>query len=307
MADSCNSEKVSAPEEEEGAIRRDSLQNASASRWSVTDELTRALPLATVTPLESDPEADEDWLEIIAEVDAIVECLGGSAPISYLSSKLIKRTEEAAQVKRHATAGKLVYLWTSGYLLHNDDRFTSQSEFTPALNPPAKISWRPAVEKQLTTSTALDGIVIRPPLIYGGSGSITALIFKQARIAGKESKISWPGSPGLRWPTAHVDDVAQAFRLAVEKAPLVRGLVLDVANSAAESINALLDHLCAYTGRPADGWEYRKSASPLENALVRTVVVRSSRATSLLGRRPTKLSLIDGLPRYFETFKSYTH
>lgn len=255
-----------------------------------------------VTPLQSDPANDDKWLEPIAIVDAVIDCLGGSAPISDLSAKLIKKTEEAATAKRHPTAGKLVYVWTSGYLLHNDDRFNSQSELTPALNPPAKVSWRPAVEKQLTSSTILDGTVIRPPLIYGGSGSITALIFKQAL---GEGKISWPGSPGLRWPTAHIDDVAQAFRLAVEKAPLVKGLILDVANPSTESIDALLSHLCAYVGKPADAWEYREAKSPLDEALIRTVIVRSPRAQSLLGWYPTKLSLIDGLPRYFETFKSY--
>ncbi|CAO1622148.1 unnamed protein product [Parajaminaea phylloscopi] len=255
-----------------------------------------------ITPLQSDPASDDKWLEVITEVDAIIDCLGGSAPIADLSAKLIKKTEEASSAKRHPTAGKIVYIWTSGYLLHNDDRFSSQSEFTPSLNPPAKVSWRPAVEKQLTSSTVLDGTVIRPPLIYGGSGSITALIFKQ--FLGND-KIKWPGSPGLRWPTAHVADVAQAFRLAVEKAPLVKGLILDIANPATESIDALMNHLCAYTGKPADAWEYRAPASPLDDALVRTVIVRSPRATSLLGWQPTKLSLIDGLPRYFETYKAH--
>ena len=229
--------------------------------------------------------------------------MGGSAPIADLSAKLIKKTEEAIS-KRHPSAGKLTYIWTSGYLLHNDDRFYTQSEQTPALNPPAKVSWRPAVEKQLTESSKLKGIVIRPPLIYGGSGSITALIFKQF-LQGSGDKITWPGSPGLRWPTSHVNDVGEAFRLALEKSDIVKGLVIDIANPLSESIDALLSHICAYVGRAADSWSYRPAANPLEEALSRTVIIRSDRATHLLGWRPKKLGLIDGLPGYFETFKAF--
>ncbi|CAO1637646.1 unnamed protein product [Jaminaea pallidilutea] len=262
----------------------------------------RKLQQHEITPLESDPAADECWAAPIAHVDAVIDCLGGSAPIADLSARLIQKTEEVATSRRHPSAAKVVYIWTSGYLLHNDDRFYSQSELTPALNPPSKVSWRPAVEKLLTASTILDGIVIRPALLYGGSGSITALMFKQAL---GEGHIEWPGSPGLRWPTAHVDDVAKAFRLAVEKAPLVKGLILDVANPSTESIDALLSHLCAYTGKAADGWKFREAKTPLDEALIRTVIIRSPRASNLLGWHPTKMSLVDGLPSYFETFKSY--
>lgn len=256
-----------------------------------------------VTPLQSDPASDDKWLDVITHVDAIVDALGGSAPISDLSSQLIKKTEQAIS-KRHPTAGQLTYIWTSGYLLHNDDRFFSQSEQTPALNPPSKVSWRPAVEKQLTSSDKLKGIVVRPPLIYGSSGSVTALIFKQFAQEGN-NKITWPGSPGLRWPTAHVDDVGQAFRLALEKSDIVKGLIIDIANPQTESIDTLLNHLAALTKRPADSWSYREPGAPIEEALSRTVIVRADRATHLLGWRPQKLGLIDGLPGYYETFKSF--
>lgn len=240
-------------------------------------------------------------MEPIAIIDAVVDCLGGSAPLSDLSPKLIKKVEEHS-AKRHVTASNLVYIWTSGYLLHNDDRFFSQSELTEVLDPPAKVGWRLAVEKQLVQSDVLDGIVIRPPLIYGGSGSVTALMFKQA-LSGE--KIRWPGNPGLRWPTAHIEDVAQSFRLALEKADFMKGLIIDVANPASESVDVILSHLCAYLGRPSNSWEYRAPEAPIEEALARTVIVRSPRATHLLGWRPSKLSLVDGLPGYFETFKAH--
>ena len=63
----------------------------------------------------------------------------------------------------------------------------------------------------------LNGIVIRPSILYGRSGSNTADIFAEAERASKEgADLIWAGAPGGRWALIHVDDLADLFVRAAE-------------------------------------------------------------------------------------------
>lgn len=61
--------------------------------------------------LQSDPFSDDKWTSVLSTVDAVVDCLGGSAPIDKENVNIIRKAEQA---QRHPTASKLVYIWTSG-------------------------------------------------------------------------------------------------------------------------------------------------------------------------------------------------
>ena len=104
----------------------------------------------------------------------------------------------------------------AGTWIQGDDKFTAKSDGAAITNPAELTKWRPVVESALTGSSTLNGIVIRPSLVYGRSGSISALLFEQAR----KGSIEWPGDKTSRFATIHTDDLAECYRLAVEKAPL---------------------------------------------------------------------------------------
>lgn len=61
--------------------------------------------------LQSDPFSDDKWTSVLASVDAVIDCLGGSAPIDKENINIIRKAEQA---QRHPTVAKLVYIWTSG-------------------------------------------------------------------------------------------------------------------------------------------------------------------------------------------------
>ncbi|CUM56144.1 unnamed protein product [Debaryomyces tyrocola] len=262
-------------------------QTRSASKWANT------LKIREIEVLESDPFADDKWTSVLSSVDVVVDCLGGSAPIDKENINLIKKAEQA---QRHPTASKLVYVWTSGVWLHGDDRWEIVTDGTEATRVPSKVAWRPEVENILVSSRAIDGIVIRPGLVYGRSGSVPGMLFNQAA---SEKKIEWPGSPGGRYATVHVDDLGELYLLAVEKHPLVKHLKLEGSNFATESVDLLLSRVAELAG--LDSYSYKTPSSPFEVALSGTSVVRGTLARSILGWQPLKPSLIDGLPVYYRS------
>jgi hypothetical protein len=98
---------------------------------------------------------------------------------------------------------KLTYIYTSGTWVHGDDRNNIVTD-TSALNPPDLVSWRPKREQDVINSSILNGIVIRPALLYGRSGSLLAPFFKSA----SDGNVWYPGTPGGRFAVIHTDDLA---------------------------------------------------------------------------------------------------
>lgn len=262
-------------------------QTRDASKWGKEFEKDE------MEVLESDPIADDKWVEKVSLVDVVVDCLGGSAPLGQISSKLVTKAEEA---RRHPTAAKLVYVWTSGVWIHGDDRFEIVTDGTEVSHPPAKVQWRPEVENQIILSTKLDGIVIRPGLVYGRQSNVVGMLFDQAN----KGKIEWPGHPGGRYATIHVDDLGELYRLAVEKHPLVKGLKLEGSNFSTESVDTLLSQLAKLSN--VDGYSYKEPSNDFERALSNTSVVRGTLGRTLLEWNPVKPSLIDGLPVYYRAY-----
>lgn len=256
-------------------------------------QCAKKLESREIEVLQSDPFSDDKWTSILGSIDAVVDCLGGSAPIDKENINIIRKAEQA---ERHPTASKLVYIWTSGVWLHGDDRWEIVTDGTEATRAPGKVSWRPEVENIIVSSKAIDGIVIRPGLVYGRSGSVPGMLFSQAVT---DKKIEWPGEPGGRYATVHVDDLGELYRLAVEKHPLVKHLKLEGSNFATESVDLFLSRVAELAG--LDSYSYETPVSPFEIALSGTSIVRGTLARSILGWQPVKPSLIDGLQVYYRS------
>ena len=78
---------------------------------------------------------------------------------------------------------------------------------------PLVAKWRPGNEQETLASQVLDSIIIRSCMCYGRAGSLWAMLFSQA----DKGEISWMGTRGGSYATIHVDDLAELYRLAVEK------------------------------------------------------------------------------------------
>lgn len=229
------------------------------------------------------------WTDLVGTLDVIIDCLSGDN-IKDASIKRVKDVESIAK-KRSPTADRLTYIWTSGTWIQGNDPFEPRSDGAAITDAPDLTAWRPQTEMLLTKSTVLRGIVIRPSLIYGRSGSITSLFFRQAA---QEKSITWPGSRGGRIATVHTDDLAECYRLAVEKAPLVQGLVIDCTNQGQESTDLIFHNLAILAGFPQDRIHLKAPSNAFEEALITSRPLRASVARSILGWQPVKPTLTDG-------------
>ena len=71
---------------------------------------------------------------------------------------------------------------------------------------------------EASATGVINGIVIRPSILYGRSASIIigSLFAEAKRAAEQNDEIAWAGTPGGRWALIHVDDLADLFVRAAE-------------------------------------------------------------------------------------------
>jgi len=256
-----------------------------------TQAKAKVLAAEEIIPILGDVSSDS-WLSHIVTLDVIIEAITAS-PDGARGT--FERVANAAAELRPNGAPLLSYIHTSGTWVHGDSRTEIVTDTTPLVRPAVQIAaWRPAVEQLVARSTAVNGIVVRPSLLYGRSASILAPLFKTA----SEGRVVWPGTPGGRYAVIHADDLADFFVRVAEKSSLLGGKIFDASNSHSESVDDLLARLVQVSGAKGP-YEYRKPENLFEEAVQASAVIRPYLANALLGWSPKKPGLVDGLETYY--------
>ncbi|MBY0551808.1 MAG: NAD-dependent epimerase/dehydratase family protein [Candidatus Obscuribacterales bacterium] len=107
------------------------------------------------------------------------------------------------------------FVYTSGIWVIGNT--TTAATERSALNPIKLVEWRVGREQEVL-SAARNGIrtiVLRPGIVYGQNGGIVNDFIEMAK---KEKQARYIDTGNNRWPVVHVDDLADLYLLAVEKA-----------------------------------------------------------------------------------------
>ena len=188
------------------------------------------------------------------------------------------------------------FLYTSGIWSHGDTGGVVVDESSPP-HPAALVEWRQAVEDRVRAGAkrGIRTVVIRPAIVYGRGGGIPAGFVESAR---KEGAARYVGTGENRWPFVHVDDLADLYLLALERAPA--GTVL----LAVDGPSLPVKDVAAAASRGA-GKAGRTVATPLEearrelgkyaDALALDQQASGRRARELLGWRPNRPDVIEDL------------
>ncbi|GJE96821.1 NAD(P)-binding protein [Phanerochaete sordida] len=269
--------------------------------YGLTRSQDKAKKLAEeeIIPVIGETSDPSTWLPLVASLDAVIDAVGGSADIKTLSEDMLNAVTSAAQTLRPAHAPKLTYIYTSGTWVHGDDRHTVKTDTSPLSAPAALVAWRPAQEQRVVSSAVLNGVVVRPALLYGRGGSLLAPLFARAA----QGAVRWFGTPEDRYALVHADDLAELYRLAAEKAQLVGGMVFDAANDFTESADDLLKKLVKVSGAQGPH-EFVPPTNLYETALTTTSLLRPYLARSLLGWQPRKAGFVDNLDVYYNAWKA---
>ncbi|TFY62470.1 hypothetical protein EVJ58_g3846 [Rhodofomes roseus] len=262
-----------------------------------SESKAKALAAEEIIPIVAPVEDPSIWLPQVATLDVVIEAISGP-DVKVLSEKLLNAVAEAATQYRPPSAPKLAYIYTSGSWVHGSSRKDIISDTTPITQSVDLVTWRPSLEQRVVTNPILNGIVIRPALLYGRSASILGMLFKTAH----EGKVKWFGTPGGRYATIHQDDLGELYRLAAEKAAIIGGQLFDAANDSSESVDDILQRLVEVSG--AQGYEYVPPTNLFEKAITTTLLLRPYLARSLLGWQPRKAGLVDHLEIYYDAWKA---
>jgi len=206
---------------------------------------------------------------------------------------------EGDRIAVHALLDALVgsgkpFVYTSGTPIYGDTGLKVVDENTP-LNPPPFFAWRPDMEQQVLAAASQDvrSIVLRPATVYGRGGGTSLLVL--LRQAQQEHIAHYVGTGENRWSAVHVDDLADLYVLAFERASA--GSVLNAAAGASVSMKDLATAIGLAIGleRSVASWtleQARAALGPRADFFAMNQQVSGAKATFLLGWNPQVPSLL---------------
>ena len=171
--------------------------------------------------------------------------------------------------------------------------------------PTADKAARVAID-QLVLDAAQQNIrsaVLCNTLIYGHDavpGSASVQLPRLVRQAQKSGVVRHVGSGGNIWSNVHIDDVAELYRLALEKTPAGTFYFVESGEASFRDMSAAIAHAMKL-GEPQDWplaeaqkeWGYEMASYGLGS----NSRVRGERARKLLGWQPERTSVIDWIER----------
>ncbi len=164
------------------------------------------------TPLRGDLKDPASYQAAAAEHDGIIHVGFEYGPEGVAADRKAVETLLAAA----RTGGKRKsFIYTSGVLCLGNTGDKPVDEDAPADAIPM-VAWRPAHEK-LTLDAATNTLataVIRPGFVYGGAKGLIAGYFESAT---REGAAAFVGDGNNRMALVHRDDLAELYRLVVEK------------------------------------------------------------------------------------------
>jgi len=193
---------------------------------------------------------------------------------------------------------KKAFVYTSGIWVIGDTGGKIADENFP-LHPTPLVAWRVACEQRVVDS-AKDGIrsiVIRPGIVYGRGGGIPATMIRSAKLRGA---VQFVGNGENHWPVIHVEDVADLYVGALEKA--AAGSLFHAAEKDSVTVRDVAQAASEGAGLPGKvaAWpleEARKTLGPFADALVLDQQISSERARKILGWKPTQAGILEDLRR----------
>jgi nucleoside-diphosphate-sugar epimerase len=285
-----------------------------------------------------DLEPRAHWSKLIDSLRVEVVIDAAATSLGVVVFEAVLTVARAQALARGPCAPKLTYIYTSGTWVHGNSRrqvsdrsilpyFLNRQHISEGIiepedkHPPPRIitSWRPALEERIlspSTREVLDVVIIRPGDVFGGVSPDFSMWFDPLiKAIATKSQESAPEATSMQvlimgkrdalLATVHRDDLAEAYRLIIEKSSMLASLsypVFDIANpveSLQQIITAAAKTLGVNTGAikyvdpPEGGWVEAMSTS---------TVVSCERARDLLGWIPRHPSLTGGMEVYMTAY-----
>lgn len=228
----------------------------------------------------------------LARPETLEPALRAARPdvIVHAANPIDLETDRAGIAQMVASGAAVVYtsgIWWIGAT--GDGPFEEQ--------PPTGDTPRAQVEAAvLAAAPGRRAVVIRPGIVYGHGRGIPAEMVEWAR---RFSVGRYVGVPGTRWPVVHIDDLADLFVAAIERAEpgaILHGVGETVLSS---DVAAAADRAAGGAGR-AEPWPVEEAATELGQRYAANLaldqVLSSTRTRALVGWQPHRPGIIEAIP-----------
>jgi nucleoside-diphosphate-sugar epimerase len=170
----------------------------------LTRDTGKAASLAAeeIVPVVGTLQAPQSWNAAAASAAVLVH-----AAVDYGSDTMALDRAAVQALIDIASVRNSTLLYTSGVWVHGDTGGRVADETTP-LAPIELVAARAATEQLVLGASALRGLVIRPAIVYGRQGGLTASFFAGEPVVGDGNN---------HWPLVHVDDLADAYVRAAQR------------------------------------------------------------------------------------------
>lgn len=257
-----------------------------------SDESAARLEEFGIKVQRGDIKRPETYKDILKQFDVVIHTAAAYGPdFAQVEEQTVKAVVEALK------GTNKTFIYTSGvWVLGNtgDKPATEESQTNNAL---PLVAWRPQVEQHVVAAAkeGVKTIVLRPGIVYGNGGGIVAQVYEIAKATGNAPVI---GNGDNRWSLVHVDDLAQLYVLAAEKAPA--GTILHGSDEAPLKQREIAELVAKAAGVPGKVQvqtieEARKNFGAFADGLALDQHVNAPKTRSLLNWQPKAAKLAQEL------------
>ncbi len=279
------------------------FRRAGHQVWGLTRNAAKATVLAQqeIRPVIDSLQQPDSYKAIAERCTALIHCAADyqndwAALDRQTIETLLAASQRGLQPKTLVyTSGSWVYGDTSGRMV---DETAATVQFVIGAH-------RPDIEHLLLSSTYVRGLVIRPAMVYGKRGGMTAAWFAEAV---RDKALNIPGNGRNHMSMVHVEDLAQGYVRAVESK--AKGEIFNFADQSRSTLRDL-----ATAAARAAGFTGQVQFMPLSLAAKRMgldseayaldLLVNADKAHRLLGWEPRHYLFIDEADTYFKAWQAW--
>ncbi|HEY5426010.1 MAG TPA: NAD-dependent epimerase/dehydratase family protein [Candidatus Tumulicola sp.] len=256
-----------------------------------TPEAARKLREAGVEPVTSDITQPESLIAPAASADAVVYA------VQYHGADGLAVEGRALGGLIDALAGtNKPFVYTSGVWIYGNTGDAIADEDSQ-VNPTPLVAHRPQLER-----IVLDGVargvrvtIVRPGNVYGHGGGIHMMWVQSAKSTGAARFV---GDGTNHWAMVQLDDLAQLYVLALEKA--AAGAIYNATDETSFTVREMAEAASQGTGQngAVTAWpldDARLELGAFADALALDLRVNSNRARQQLGWRTRTSTILDEL------------
>ena len=251
-----------------------------------------ALAARGVRPVPGDIHQHAGYAAALRNADIVVHAAAAPGPEAAVMDRAALEA-----VREGVTDGRVRrVLYTSGVWVYGDTRGRVVDENTPLTEPLPLVNWRIAHE-EAALALAPRGAsvaVFQPSIVYGGTQGLLSSLFASAH---QRKTVTWPGTGDQVWGLVHIEDLAEAYRIAAERPdpgqghPRSERFILN--DGSEQTAREIAEAVAGATGVTAQSWpreDVLAKLGPYGEALLASQRVTAAKARRELGWTPQHVS-----------------